>query len=145
MRRPVLCLAVVVMITTGACEHGNGGSAMSVPSGPSRKTYAVDPTYRMSADDRDKVMEIFDINALERLISMLAPEDRREILAHFQHPDGDMVDPLPKLVQLGDPDLQAVLEEVWVPYWYTVPPEARYAASGIPGRQLALNRMQSGQ
>lgn len=118
---------------------------MSVPSGPSRRTYVVDASYQMPASDKANVMYIFDVVALERLISMLPPEDRAEMLSYFQYGDPASEDGPPKLVHFDDPDLQAVLEEVWVPYWYTMPTEALYRDSEIPGRQLALARMQAGR
>ena len=118
---------------------------MNVPSGPSNRSYAPDPTYQMSTGDRGKIMSIFDPEALERLISMLPTEDRRYYLAYFQYPDGDMAEPPPKLVKFDDPNLQAVLEEVWVPYWSTMPQAALYVESQIPGRHLALARLQVGQ
>ena len=118
---------------------------MNVPNGPRKASYIPDPAYHLSAGEKSKVMEIFDVNALERLLSMLPAADRPGILAHFQYPDGEMAPPPPKLVHLDDPDLQAVVEEVWVPFWDTVPLSAMYEESGIPGRQLALSRLQAGQ
>jgi hypothetical protein len=111
---------------------------MNVPSGPSGRAYVVDASYQMSDRDKSNVMSIFDVAALERLISMLPPEHREEVLSHFQYGDPTSEEAPPKLVQFDDPDLQAVLEEVWVPYWNTLPPEALFSDSEIPGRQLAL-------
>lgn len=118
---------------------------MSVPSGPTQRTYVVDASYQLSALEKSNVMYIFDVAALERLISMLPPEDREETLSYFQYGDPASEDAPPKLVRFDDPDLQAVLEEVWVPYWYTVPTAALYSGSEIPGRQLALARMRAGR
>jgi hypothetical protein len=118
---------------------------MDVPSGPSRRTYVADASYQMPDRDKTNVMDIFDVVALEWLISMLPPEHRAEVLSHFQYADPTSDEPPPKLVHFDDPELQAALERVWVPYWYTVPLEALYSASEIPGRQLALARMQGGQ
>ena len=145
MRRSVLCLTFAVLLATGACEHASGGSLMNVPGGPSRRTYVADASYRMSDRDKSNVMDIFDLAALERLISMLPPEDRKEVLSHFQYGDPASEYPPPKLVRFHEPELQTVLEQVWVPYWYTMSPDALYSDSQIPGRQLALARMQAGQ
>lgn len=117
---------------------------MNVPSGPSRRTYVVDSSYQMSARDKSNVMYIFDVAALERLISMLPSEHRKEVLSHFQYGDPTSQDAPPKLVRFDDPDLQAVLEEVWVPYWDSVSAAELYSNSPIPGRLLALARMQAG-
>ena len=118
---------------------------MNIPSGPSRRTYVVDASYHLSPGSRANVMDIFDVTALEKLISMLPPEHREEVLSHFQYGDPMSEEAPPKLVHFDDPDLQAVLEQVWVPYWYTLPPSALYSDSKIPGRQLALARMQACQ
>ncbi len=117
---------------------------MDVPSGPSQRTYVADASYHMSDRDRSNVMDIFDVAALERLISMLPAGERAEVLAYFQYGDPVSGEAPPKLVHFDNPDLQAVLEEVWVPYWYTMPLAALYSDSKIPGRQLALARMQAG-
>jgi len=117
---------------------------MNLPNGPSRRTYVADASYRMSDRDRANVMDIFDLAALERLISMLTPEDRSEVLSHFQYGDPTSEYPPPKLVRFDAPELQEVLEQVWVPYWYTLSPAALNSESQIPGRQLALARMQAG-
>ena len=116
---------------------------MNVPSDPSRQTYVADASYQMSDGDKSNVMDIFDVTALERLISMLPPEDRQEVLTHFQYGDPTSEYPPPKLVRFDDPDLQAVLEEVWVPYWDTLSAAALYSDSQIPGQELALARIVS--
>lgn len=118
---------------------------MDVPRGPGRRTYVADASYQMPDREKADVMDIFDVVALERLISMLPPEHRAEVLSHFQYADPTSDEPPPKLVRFDDPDLHAALERVWVPYWYTVPSEALYSDSEIPGRQLALARMQGTQ
>lgn len=145
MRRSVACITFGVLLSTGACEHASGGSLMSESSGPSRRTYVADASYQMSVHDKSNVMDIFDVAALERLISMLPVEHRSEVLSHFQYSDPTSEDAPPKLVRFDHPDLQAVLEEVWVPYWDTLPTAALYSDSEIPGRLLALARMQSRQ
>ncbi|HEX8829690.1 MAG TPA: hypothetical protein VF705_00900 [Longimicrobium sp.] len=118
---------------------------MDVPSGASRGTYVADASYRMPDRDKMNVMDIFDVAALERLIAMLPPEHRTEVLSHFQYADPPSEAPPPKLVRFDDPDLQAALERVWVPYWYTLPPEAVCSDSQIPGRQLALRAAERGR
>jgi hypothetical protein len=145
MRRSALCLTLAVLLVTAACEHRGGGSLMDVPSGPSQRTYVADASYRISDRDRSNVMNIFDVTALERLISMLPPEDRSDVLSYFQYADPASEYPPPKLVKFDSPELQEVLEHVWVPYWSTLSPAALYSDSQIPGRQLALARMQAGQ
>ncbi len=43
-----------------------------------------------------------------------------------------------------DPNINGLLEQMWAPYWETLPPEALTSDSpaykGIPGRKLALER-----
>jgi hypothetical protein len=95
----------------------------------------------MSERDKSNVMYIFEVAALERLISMLPPEDCDEVLSYFQYGEPGSEEAASKLVSFEDLDLQAVLEEVWVPYWDTMPPAALHSDSPIPGR----GRVRTGQ
>jgi hypothetical protein len=98
-----------------------------------------DPNFRLSAEERATVLKGFDVEALERLLGMTPPKARQELLAYFQAPAkrGEVT----MLVQLGDPELQAVLEEVWAPYWsnYTLE-EMEQEKAEIPGRAIAKQR-----
>lgn len=98
-----------------------------------------DPTFRLSEEERAKVLPEFDAEALERLLGMVPPDRRAGLLTRFQETDegrGRFV------IRLGDPALQAVLEEVWAPYWSTYPDEAAMDAEVdyLPGREIARQR-----
>ncbi|HEV2150505.1 MAG TPA: hypothetical protein VGR37_24105 [Longimicrobiaceae bacterium] len=100
-----------------------------------------DPAYRLDGADRAKMLPGFDADALERLLAMVRPDRRREVLAHFQkREDGERAR---HLVALDDPELQGMLEEVWAPVWDAVQAtDAELAADvyGFPGREIAMQR-----
>jgi hypothetical protein len=106
-----------------------------------------DPNYRLPEEDRAKVGANFDADALERLLSMVPPDTRDDILPSFVPPDPSVGErPSGWLVRLGHPALQAALEEVWVPYWRHVSDEDLDSGSEdhIPGRELAKQRRRRG-
>jgi hypothetical protein len=102
---------------------------------------APDQGFRLSEADRGEMLAGFDVEALERLLGMTRPDLRQEILKHFQkRKNGER---LGILVQLSDPDLQKVLEEVWAPKWDQVnatDAEIEANAFGFPGREIARQR-----
>ena len=133
--RSSLILALAVLLT--GCESGNPNSLMTSPAPRSARLAQPDATYRLSQADRAKVKEFFDAEALERLLQMVEPEFRKELLPWFQN-TGErrgMVTSFP------DPVLQAALNEVWVPWWdmYTLE-ELDKERSHIPGRDAARRR-----
>ncbi|HEX8691702.1 MAG TPA: hypothetical protein VF746_04730 [Longimicrobium sp.] len=103
---------------------------------------APDPHFRLTPAERSKVLPDFDADALERLLSMVIPEMRQEILRHFQpRAPGER---LGNLVQFYDPKLQAVLEEVWAPFWDTASDEEiEKDWYGMPGRLIAKQRREA--
>lgn len=111
---------------------------MAVPPRPLRLA-APDVAYRLSSEDRAKVQEGFDADALERLVSMVRPDMRQELLAHFLV--GEEGGPRRgRIVQMNDPELQRVLEEVWAPMWDGVPDEVLDADGPFPGQNVAKQR-----
>lgn len=139
MKPSAAFLAVVVSVVLSACEQASEAPTMSFDTTQPRRSFSPDPSYRLSDVDRARVSDIFDVNALERLISMLPSGDRADVLEHFTSTEYEE-EHMGYIVHLNDPHLQAVLEEVWLPYWSTVPSAALYETSEIPGRQLALSR-----
>jgi hypothetical protein len=98
-----------------------------------------DPAFRLNAEERASVLPGFDVDALERLLSMYPPEGREQLLKRFQPTEdgrGRM------LMRIDHPALQAVLEEVWAPHWLDYPDEAAIDAEVdyIPGREIAKQR-----
>jgi hypothetical protein len=134
--RPFATAALLLLV---GCERPTYGITMNVPPRPLRLA-APDATYRLSAGDRAKVQEGFDVDALERLVGMVRPDMRQELLVHFQV--GDEGGPRRgRIVQMIDPELQRVLEEVWAPMWDGVPDEVLDATGDpFPGRNVAKQR-----
>lgn len=89
-----------------------------------------DPSFRLSLEERAKVRPEFDADALERLLGMIHPDLRREIMRNFIAVKPEELDPGERIgwiTELYDPatgqidsQLQAVLEEVYAPLWETV-------------------------
>lgn len=122
------------------CEPGRT-LLMSSPEPLPMRLPAPDQGFRLSEADRAEMLAGFDVEALERLLGMTRPDLRQEILKHFQkRKNGER---LGILVQLSDPDLQKVLEEVWAPKWDLVnatDAEIEANAFGFPGREIARQR-----
>lgn len=95
--------------------------------------------FRLEPDVRANVLPCFDVEALERLLSMVNPPLRDELLQPFlRRLPGE---PSPGwLGEIFDAELQEVLEEVWVPYWDDTPVEDLDHYEPLPGRTLARER-----
>lgn len=140
MHRRVLATCLAGMLTLGACEHRHGGLVTSPQAVPLRLS-APDPAFRLTAEDRAAVAPVFDADALERLLSEIRPDMRREMLAYFQIGKSSG-----HLVQIFDPRLQSLLEEVWAPYWDNAPDQALEEDwYRVPGRQIAKARRAAAQ
>lgn len=130
-------LLVVGSIVLVGCERA--GPIVS----PTYKPFEVvlpDTSFHLSAEVRASVREGFDVDALERLLSMMPPEARPSTLAAFQRPTPGS-DRVRMLVHLGHPKLQAVLEEVWAPMWEGLTDEELQRLDRqFPGREAARAR-----
>ena len=134
-------ILAATMFLLAACEHQNHGITMGSPRPPLRLT-ASDAAFTLSASDRAQVRPGFDAEALERLLRMVRPDMRKEILLHFQVSDGTD-QRYGDLVEFYDPQLQAVLEEVWAPMWDEVgatDEDIEANAFQYPGRAIAKQR-----
>lgn len=110
---------------------------MTSPGAAPLRLEAPDPAFRLSAADRAAVAPTFDADALERLLRQVRPEMRGEILSHFQVGKGARG----HLVEIFDPQLQAILEEVWAPFWDDAPDQALEENwYRMPGREIAKAR-----
>jgi len=110
---------------------------------PSYRLDPPDANYRVSPDDRETIRTGFDPDALERLLAMIVPDARPELLRAFQWPERGV--PASNIVKFQDPDLQAVLDEVWLPMWETEIPDALDAEKKeFPGLALARRRRAGG-
>jgi hypothetical protein len=134
MHRKVLATCLAGVLTLCACEHRQGALVTSPDAEPLRLE-APDTSFQLSAEDRAALMPDFDADALERLLREVRPDMRGEILAYFQGKSRG------HLVQLFDPHLQTILEEVWAPFWADAPDEALDENwYRMPGREVAKAR-----
>lgn len=140
MRRTTL--AILIAASVGGCEH-NHGALMSSPEARPLRLASADKGFRIDAAERARVRPGFDVDALERLLGMVRPDLRNEILANFQektarpgHGQGWSA-----LVEINDAKLQEVLEEVWAPMWDNAPDQALEENwYQWPGREIAKRR-----
>ncbi|HEX5727591.1 MAG TPA: hypothetical protein VFX98_19115 [Longimicrobiaceae bacterium] len=110
-----------------------------MPESNSSFVFTPDPSFRLTASDRARLLPWYDADALERLLSMYPAAERSGILENFQMPEPGQQRGL--LVQVGHPQLQAILDEVWVPFWETYTDEEIDAEPGnFPGRELAKRK-----
>ncbi|HEX8430850.1 MAG TPA: hypothetical protein VF625_06160 [Longimicrobium sp.] len=94
-----------------------------------------DTSYRLTPDQRTGVLPFFDVGALERLLGMVRADAREPMLRFFLA--AEKKGPHAMLTELDDPELQAVLEEVWAPYWKDLPDEILDREEApIPGREV---------
>lgn len=142
MRCRMLPLLVLPLLASAACEPTRSGLVMSGPSSEILRLPEPDRSFRLARAERAKVMEFFDVDALERLLSMVKPELRAEMLTFFQYRDSAA--PRGLIMHLNDPQLQAVLEEVWAPHWDGLPDDAiEKETEPVPGREIARQRREA--
>lgn len=140
MRCPALVLAL--LFATAGCDHAIPTTAMA-PNRLDLRAPTPDEGFRLSPAERSRVLPDFDAAALERLLAMVKPEMRNEVLRYFQ-PRDERGEPRGHLVQLHDPRLQAVLEEVWAPFWDNASDQALDEnLYGMPGREAARRRREA--
>ena len=139
MSRLILPIIAVMVAATAACERNPSDTAFAPRPTRSLRAAQPDGAYRLSAAQRANVLTMYDADALERLLQMVRPEARDSVLRFFQIADDS--GPHAVLMHLDDPGLQAVLEEVWAPYWDRLPPEAIDGERApVPGREIARKR-----
>jgi len=114
---------------------------MTLPPTPLR---AATPAsgYRLDRDERARIAPGYDVAALERLLAHVTADRRTEILRYFQFPEDRSVS-LGLLMEIKDPQLQSLLEEVWAPMWDHVGATDEQLAENTyryPGRTLAMER-----
>lgn len=107
-----------------------------------RPAYRLDPPdadYHISPQDRENIRPGFDPDALQRLLAMIVPDARPELLRAFQWPAPGV--PASNIVKFQDPDLQELLDEVWLPMWEKEIPNAMdNETKEFPGLDLARRR-----
>jgi len=105
-----------------------------------------DYNYHIDPGTRSRLQPGVDADALERLLQYFPAESRPLHLEMFSSRDvvvdGDGRAPdLAVLDRISHPVLQQLLEEVWQPFWASVPDtELERLGGGPPGRELARQR-----
>jgi hypothetical protein len=134
--RRILIASSVAMLA--GCEHAHG-NLMTTPDMRPLRIEVPDRDFRIGADDRARIVPDVDPDAQERLLGMVRPDVRAEMLRMFQYPaPGER---FAYLFKFTEPQLQAVLEEVWAPAWADASDEL-LESGGLPhpGREIALRR-----
>lgn len=126
-----------------ACERSRG-LTMATPYPTGIRLPSPDPSFRLTPAQRALVRPGFDVNALERLLASIIPEGRMLVLKGFQFPAPGQASPM--VVEIGDPALKPLLDEVWLPMWQNDlealknPGYEGYEADFWPGLELARQR-----
>ncbi len=101
----------------------------------------------LRADQRSFIAKQFDPAAVEEIANLLPEDERRFFLAPFGGVPGEVssawsVRDTYYLTRHDDPRVQALLEQMWAPFWETsLHPEALDdPAYDFPGRELARAR-----
>ena len=143
MRRPKrrLLAATAMLSLAAGCEHSNHGITMGSPPMALRAA-TPDSGFHLDPGERGRVVPGYDVAALERLLAHVTPTRRAEVLRYFQNPE-DRSASRGLLMEIKDPQLQPLLEEVWAPMWDQVGATDEQLAQnvfGYPGRALAMER-----
>lgn len=137
------CLArLLPLILTGhltltGCERLPPTETAPMPVSISLDT--PDESFRLDAAERAKINPMYDPDALERLLQLVHPDHRMDILAHFIGPfDGERRG---SLVEIFDAKLDALLDPVWAPMWDDATDEQVEAnIYGMRGRATVLKQ-----
>lgn len=139
----LLISALLTAATAGCADHPRSLTMPHPqPERPELRLAITETTYHLAPAERVKVRPGFDVDALERLLGRIHPDRRAEILALFQHQPPNS---RKELTFLGDPELQAILEEVWAPFWDELPESdlEDETMAIFPGREIAKKRRDS--
>lgn len=79
MRRSTIFIVAAALATFTGCDQTQRISMTNPEPAPLRLTIP-EAGYKLSPDDRANVLPIFDADALERLLQMVRPDMRNEIL-----------------------------------------------------------------
>ena len=139
MRRLVrlLPLALAGHLTLAACERLPPTETAPMPVSISLDT--PDESFRLDEAVRANINPMYDPDALERLLQLVHPDHRMDILAHFIGPfEGERRG---LLVEIFDPKLDALLDPVWAPMWKNATDEEVEAnIYGMRGRATVMKQ-----
>jgi hypothetical protein len=139
MKKPQLMPAVCLLFLLGGCEHSPPVGVVHVPPPASAS---------LSPEARALLRESIDLEAMDRLLNTLEPEDGAQFLEAFQGAESaasgraDMeTRGVSVTIWYADPERQHLLEHVWAPFWSQLPPAVLLDPSyPLPGRTLAAAR-----
>jgi hypothetical protein len=136
----LLALTVAGHLALTGCERIPPTASAPMPMSISLET--PDKSFRLDAADRANINPTYDPQALERLLQLVHPDQRMEILAHFQ------IEPFDGkrrglLVEIFDPKLDPLLDPVWAPMWKDATDEELEAnIYGMRGRATVMKQRQ---
>jgi hypothetical protein len=136
----LLPLIVAGHLTLTGCERLPPTETAPMPVSISLTT--PDESFHLGAAERANINSMYDPDALERLLQLVHPDQRMDILAHFQ------IEPFDGqrrglLVEILDPKLDPLLDPVWAPMWEDATDEQVEAnIYGMRGRATVLKQRQ---
>jgi hypothetical protein len=136
----LLPVAVAGHLTLTGCERIPPTETAPMPVSISLNT--PDESFRLDAAERENIQDMYDPDALERLLQLVHPDHRMNILAHFQiQPwNGQRYG---NLVELFDPKLDPLLDPVYAPMWKDATDEELEAnIYGMRGRAFVMKQRQ---
>jgi hypothetical protein len=129
----LLLLTVAGHLTLAGCERLPPTETAPMPVSFSLDT--PDESFRLDAAERANIQDIYDADALERLLQVVHPDHRMNVLANFQ------IQPFdgrkrPYFIEILDPKVQPLLDPVYAPVWQNATDEEIEAnIYGLPGRE----------
>jgi hypothetical protein len=108
------------------------------PSPKALRLETPDRNFKLTPQERASIRPIFDVDALERLLASVEAPFRAFLLSRFQAAEPGTFGPM--MMKMGDPALQPLLDEVWVPMWEMYPELIDTETKEYPGRELARQR-----
>ncbi len=136
----LLPVALAGHLALAGCERLPPTESAPMPVSISLDT--PDKSFRLDAAGRANINAMYDPDALERLLQLVHPDQRMDILAHFQ------IEPFDGqrrglLVEILDPKLDPLLDPVWAPMWEDATDEQVQAnIFGMRGRATVLKQRQ---
>jgi hypothetical protein len=139
MNRPLyLTLATTAILAIVACDRT---PAITMSQNEARAPQPV----RLSSDARSRLGDRFDVAALEALLGTMTATEQQELLeglgASGSAPAGGETKSVTVMMRSTDPVRQALLDQMWAPFWDHLPPELLDRTDlPYPGRDLAKAR-----
>jgi hypothetical protein len=102
-----------------------------------------DSTFRLSADQRAKLVPKIDADAVEKLLQYTEPEGRDHMLMMFTRPEPGTNQSFQVIGTIdGDSMMNDLLDQIYAPTWIAWgADEILHSDSRLPGRELARTRL----